>query len=72
MTVKIQEERKQTIRLIRKPIIKKITADAESVSGETGHTHDNKDSLDKLTVDSQNRLLISGSLVDPLLRQEDW
>ena len=71
MQIKISTERKQVLRFIRKKKIRPI-GNESIVTTPTDHTHDNKADLDKLSVDSSDRLLISGNLVDPILRQEDW
>ena len=71
MPLKINEERKGIIRLVRKNPVTKLGQD-QVTTGDTSHSHINKDSLDRLTIGADNNLLIDGNLIDPLLRQEDW
>ncbi len=71
MRIKISDERKEVLRFIRKNVIKKLSPEGD-ITGDTAHTHANKESLDRLTIDSNKNLLIDNELIDPLLRQEDW
>lgn len=66
MLTKINDERKNVIRLIRKKSIKPL---AENTDSETSHSHDNKDDLDRLSIEN-NKLLIDNSPL--ILKQEDW
>jgi hypothetical protein len=51
-----------------------VPTSSGSGSGGSGtdHTHPNKTLLDKLKLDSNNRLSILTDLVNPPLMQEDW